>query len=107
MQILQEGHMKKFVKQVEHVTFSGKYARQMGQTVLYITERCVFALTDTGMKLVEIAPGVDLEKDILAHMGFEVVVAPQLKITNPIIYSDRLGLKQQSPWKETADAGQR
>lgn len=68
--IEQEGKTQKFVKQVEHVTFSGAYAMQKGQPVLYITERCVFQLTSKGMTLIEVAPGIDIEKDILAHMGF-------------------------------------
>ena len=107
LKLIRAGKFKKIVKTVQQVTFNGQLARRKGQKVTYITDLCVFELTDQGLLLTEIAPGVDLEKDILAHMGFEVVVAPQLKITNPIIYSDRLGLKQQSPWKETADAGQR
>jgi len=70
----QEGKVNKFVKQVEHVTFSGDYAVSKDQPVLYITERCVFKLTADGMELLEIAPGIDLEKDILQHMAFKPVV---------------------------------
>jgi propionate CoA-transferase len=72
--IVQEGKVKKFVKQVEHVTFSGTYAVRNDQPVLYVTERCVFELTPEGMVLTEIAPGVDLEKDILCQMDFEPVM---------------------------------
>jgi len=74
MKIVQEGKFKKFLDRVEHVTFSGKYARQKKQKVLYITERCVFELTDEGMVLTEIAPGIDIETDIFAHMDFVPVV---------------------------------
>ena len=72
--IVQEGKVKKFVDQVEHVTFSGAYAVRKNQPVLYVTERCVFALTGSGMELVEVAPGIDLEKDILSQMAFEPVI---------------------------------
>jgi propionate CoA-transferase len=86
--IEQEGNVQKFVEQVEHVTFSGPYAVTKGQTVLYVTERCVFALTSEGLELTEIAPGVDLEHDILAHMTFRPVIhgSPRLmdeRIFNP------------------------
>jgi propionate CoA-transferase len=86
LQITQEGKVKKFIDQVEHVTFSGRYALEKRQPVLYITERCVFALTAEGMALVEIAPGVDLEKDILARMDFEPVVKGQPQLMDARIF---------------------
>ena len=62
-----EGTQRKFVREVEHRTFSGERARQRGQRVLYVTERCVFRLADAGgLELIEIAPGIDLER---AHPG--------------------------------------
>lgn len=63
-----EGRIPKFRDTVEQITFSGVRAARLGQPVLYVTERCVFELTKNGLKLIEIAPGVDLERDILAHM---------------------------------------
>jgi propionate CoA-transferase len=74
LQILKEGRTQKFVHEVEHRTFSGKYASQRGQPVLYVTERCVFRLTPEGLELIEVAPGIDIEKDILAHMSFKPIV---------------------------------
>ena len=64
----------KFLADVEQRTFSGEYAAAAGQPVLYVTERCVFQLTAGGLELIEIAPWVDLEKDILAHIGFEPII---------------------------------
>jgi len=74
LQIIQEGKVKKFVEQVEHVTFSGEYALKKKQPVLYVTERCIFELTEAGMALIEVARGVDLEAHILAQMEFEPVI---------------------------------
>lgn len=70
LHIISEGKNKKFVKNVEQITFSGEYARSIEQPVLYITERAVFKLTQAGVELIEIAPGVDLQKDILDLMEF-------------------------------------
>ena len=94
MQILQEGKLKKFIDRVEHVTFSGAYARQKSQSVLYVTERCVFVLTEAGMKLVEIAPGVDLEKDILRLMDFQPIIDGTLRLMDVRIFrTEPMGLK--------------
>jgi propionate CoA-transferase len=74
VRIVQEGRARKFVKRVGQVTFSGSYAAEMGQPVYYVTERCVFQRTESGVKLVEVAPGIDVERDILAHMDFTPIV---------------------------------
>ena len=92
--ITQEGKAKKFVDHVEHVTFSGKYALLKNQPVLYITERCVFALSEQGMELVEIAPGIDLEKDILALMDFQPFVEGSPRTMDARIFRPQpMGLK--------------
>jgi acyl CoA:acetate/3-ketoacid CoA transferase len=74
VRILEPGKIRKFVHEVAGVTFSGHQAVERGQTVLYVTERAVFALTPEGVELTEIAAGVDVEQDILAHMGFTPIV---------------------------------
>lgn len=86
LKILREGAHKKFVKSVEQITFSGEYALETGQKVLYITERALFELRETGLVLTEIAPGVDLEKDILTNMDFEVNIDKDLKIMDDNIF---------------------
>ena len=74
LRIAQEGRSRKFVAAVEQVTFNGGLAAAAGQRVLYVTERCVFRLTAAGLALVEVAPGIDLERDILALMDFRPLV---------------------------------
>jgi propionate CoA-transferase len=74
VKILADGKARKFVQQVEHRTFSGQIAARSGKTVLYVTERCVFRLGADGMELVEIAPGVDLQRDILERMDFAPIM---------------------------------
>jgi propionate CoA-transferase len=86
LKIVEEGKVNKFIDQVEHVTFSGRYALEKKQPVLYITERCVFALTTGGMALVEIAPGIDLEKDILSQMDFKPIVKGQPRLMDERIF---------------------
>ena len=74
LRVVRPGKIQKFVKAVERITFSGQYARQQKQEVLYVTERCVFRLDPEGLRLIEIAPGIDLGRDILPYMGFQPVV---------------------------------
>ena len=72
--IAKEGVAPKFVGQVEQITFSGRYARETKQEVLYVTERAVFQLTEHGVELREVAPGIDIERDVLGAMGFEPII---------------------------------
>lgn len=77
--ITHDGPGQKFVETVEQITYSGPYGRERGQPVLYVTERAVFRLAADGLELIEIAPGIDLERDIFARMAFRPSVAPDLK----------------------------
>jgi len=72
--IVEEAKSRKFVDKVEHVTFSGPFAAARGQRVLYVTERCVFALRSDGLELTEVAPGIDIERDILSLMDFRPLI---------------------------------
>jgi propionate CoA-transferase len=94
LRILQEGRSRKFVTEVEQRTFSGSYAREREQPVLYITERCVFCLGSSGLVLTEMAPGVDLERDILAQMEFRPEISDGLKTMDPRIFRpEPMGLR--------------
>ncbi len=86
LKIIHEGDIQKFVSTVEQCTFSAAYARMRGQTVLYVTERCVFRLTDAGLELIEIAPGIDLEHDILSQMAFRPAIAPALTLMDARLF---------------------
>ncbi len=73
IEIVQEGRIPKFVEKVHSISFSGKRAIQNGQKVLYVTERCVFELTKDGLKLIEVYPGIDKERDIISQLPFSVI----------------------------------
>ena len=74
LHVVREGKARKFVRAVEQITFNGAHAAESEQPVLYVTERCVFRRTAKGMELAEVAPGIDVERDILAHMDFTPIV---------------------------------
>jgi len=95
VQILQEGNHKKFLDHVEQITFSGKYAAKAKKPILYVTERAVFELIDGEVTLVEIAPGIDLEKDILPHMDFKPRISPDLKLMPEEIFYPEWGKLKQ------------
>jgi acyl CoA:acetate/3-ketoacid CoA transferase len=86
--ILQEGKSRKLVTGVEHVTFSGQMARRRRQCVTYITERCVVDLASDGLTVREIAPGIDLQRDVLAQSEFPLNVAADLKIMDAALFRD-------------------
>jgi propionate CoA-transferase len=96
LKILKEGSIKKFVKDVDHVTFSSEYARKVGQEVLYVTERALFRLGKDAVVLEEIAPGVDLEKDVLGQMDFSPIVSSDLKPMDERIFKKgKMGLRPE------------
>jgi propionate CoA-transferase len=98
LKILKEGSTRKFIQEVEHRTFSGEVAFKQGQRVLYITERCVFRLTAKGLELIEIAPGIDLDRDILALMDFSPAIAPDLRLMQECIFREEpMGLLNLLP----------
>jgi len=87
LRIIAEGKIQKFVPKAQQITFNAQRALERGQQVLYITERAVFALDAKGPVLVELAPGIDIERDILPHMGFALRIADPLRSTDPRITS--------------------
>ena len=94
--IVTEGRAMKFVRDVEHRTFSGRYAWKRQQPVLYVTERAVFRLCAEGIELIEIAPGVDLERDVLAQMEFRPVMNKAPKLMEAAIFRDgKMGLRER------------
>jgi propionate CoA-transferase len=94
LRILQEGRSRKLIEAVEHVTFSGDMARKRGQYITYVTERCVIDLADQGLVVREIAPGIDLKRDVLELADFPLRVDPQLQRMDAALFRDApLGLK--------------
>ncbi|MCF8095214.1 MAG: acyl CoA:acetate/3-ketoacid CoA transferase [Desulfobacteraceae bacterium] len=86
LKIIKEGNIKKFINQVNQITFSGKYASDNAQKVFYVTERAVFKLENKELLLMEIAPGIDLQKDVLDQMEFSPAIADDLKVMDPSIF---------------------
>lgn len=89
LNIRRDGHILKFIKQVQQITFSSDTARKNNKTVYYITERAVFKLTAGTIELVEIAPGIDLHRDILNKMEFMPKISPSLKTMDARIFSEQ------------------
>ncbi len=98
LRIIEEGRVEKFVKRVEHVTFSGAVAVRNAQPVLYVTERCVFRLdpAGNGLELIEVAPGIDIERDILARMHFTPIIRQDPQVMDQRIFlPTQMGLRAQ------------
>lgn len=95
--INQEGRFSKFVESLEQVSYSGSYASHLRQQVMYITERAVFCLYGSSdlssppqLMLLEIAPGIDLENDVLAQMAFRPLISPALKLMDQRLFNPAL-----------------
>ncbi len=94
LRIEREGKVRKLVDEVEQVSFSGTRARAQGQHVTYVTERCVMTLAPEGVTVTEIAPGADLERDILGQAKFPLRVSPALKAMDAALFHrDPIGLE--------------
>ncbi len=88
VRVVREGSLRKFVPRVREISFSGRLARERGQQVRYITDRAVFELADDGLELIEVAPGIDVERDVVGQMGFRPRVAAELRTSDPRLYAD-------------------
>jgi len=98
LRIDRPGTAPKFVEDVSQITFSGERARASGQDVHFVTERCVLRLTAHGLELVEIAPGLDLERDVLSQMAFRPAIADDLRDMDRAIFRDApMGLRERPP----------
>ena len=95
LRILNEGKNHKFISDVEQITFNGAYSAEQGREALYITERCVFRMTPKGLELIEIAPGVDLQKDVLAHMTFEPIMNGIELMDEAIFHQEPVNLRSR------------
>jgi propionate CoA-transferase len=95
LHIAKEGRVTKFVERVGQVTFSGPHAAARRRDVLYVTERCVFRLTPKGMELTEVAPGIDVERDVLRHLPFQPIVGQPALMAAAIFQPGPMGLRDR------------
>lgn len=106
--IEKEGNVKKFVNEIEQISFNGQVTLSQGKQILYVTERAVFQLTKEGLEIIEIAPGIDLERDVFSVMEFRPLVSPSLKLMPAGIFHEHWGgLKQIFQEKATTITGER
>ena len=95
LKIIRDSENIKFVKKIQQITFSGVYAMKNGQEIMFITERAVFRLTPDGLVLTEIAPGIDLQKDVLDKMEFAPIVAKDIKLMDSRLFrEEKMGLNK-------------
>lgn len=97
LKILEEGQIKKFKNQISQITYASKYSKKIKQEVLYITERAVFKVNDEGLlTLTEVAPGIDIEKDIINQMEFKPIISENLKLMDERLFIDnKLNLEEK------------
>ncbi|MCM8594015.1 acyl CoA:acetate/3-ketoacid CoA transferase [Accumulibacter sp.] len=95
LRIVEEGRQKKFVRQLEQITFNGQYAYDRGKPVYYVTERCVFRRMRRGLALIEVAPGIDVARDILPQMEFEPIIGEYATMDPRIFNPDPMGLERE------------
>ncbi len=96
--ITREGRVRKLVDTVEHVSFSGTRAAEQGQDITYITERCVLKLTPGGIMVTEVAPGVNLERDVLQQSEFPLLISQSLRVMEAALFQpEPIGLDLRSP----------
>ncbi|MGL5950013.1 MAG: 3-oxoacid CoA-transferase, partial [Cetobacterium sp.] len=88
LKIIEEGRVKKFIEDVEQITFSGEFARANEKTITYVTERAVFQLQKKGLVLTEIAPGIEIEKHILPYMDFKPIISENLTVMDERIFRE-------------------
>jgi propionate CoA-transferase len=95
LRILQEGRSRKFVRAVEQICYNGRFAREQGREAVFVTERAVFRVGASGLELCEVAPGIDIERDIVAHMDFRPAIAADLRTMDARLFAaEPMGLKR-------------
>lgn len=90
LEVVKEGNVRKLVKEVQQISFNGRHVPE-GQQVVYITERCVLKTVGGRLTVVEVAPGIDMERDVLERAGFPLAVSPEVKVMDPGIFSEHWG----------------
>ncbi|MEL0537256.1 CoA-transferase [Staphylococcus debuckii] len=96
LEVVKEGTTQKFIPEVNNIDFNASYAKTLNQEVFIVTDRAVFELRDAGLTIIEIAPGLNLEKDVLDQMGFKPLIAEDLKTMDHTMYQEQWGLLAQS-----------